>query len=169
MLGPAPVVDFDGTLARLDVAWDVLRRTAGVQRIEELWTRSGVAVWDDVTHAETLAANTAAALDAVLGRLEDATALAVLTSNSQASVRAFLGRFPALDEKVTVVVGRETLAGPKTDFTVFTHGFRLCVEATATARDGGPVVYVGDMDYELEFAHRLGAVPISVATLEARA
>jgi hypothetical protein len=169
MLGPAPVVDFDGTLARLDVAWSALRRAAGVQRIDELWARSGVAVWDEITRAEALAANTAAALDAVLGPLEHTKALAVLTSNSQASVHAFLGRFPALEDKVKVVVGRETLAGPKTDFAVFTHGFRLCVDATATARDGGPVVYVGDMDYELEFAQRLGAVPISVATLEADA
>jgi phosphoglycolate phosphatase-like HAD superfamily hydrolase len=168
MLGPAPVVDFDGTMARLDVAWSALRATAGVQRIDELWARADNGVWSDVTRAETLAAQTAAPVEVLVPMLERTRAIAVLTSNAEASVRAFLDRFPELDHRVVHVVGRETLAGPKTDFEVFERGYHQCVDATAAWRGAAPVVYVGDLAYELEFARRLGATAIDVASLDPR-
>jgi phosphoglycolate phosphatase-like HAD superfamily hydrolase len=166
MLGPAPVVDFDGTVARLEVAWAALREEAGVQRIDELWSSGGFDPWTDVTRAEVLAAETATAVAAVVQHLAATDAVAVLTSNAEQSVEAFLARYPELARRVVVVVGRETLAGPKTDFDVFSRGYRRCVEATADARGDGPVVYVGDMQYELDFATRLGATAISVSSLE---
>jgi phosphoglycolate phosphatase-like HAD superfamily hydrolase len=168
MLGRAPVVDFDGTVARLEVAWGQLRQTAGVRRIDELWSRDEPDVWDGVTRAEAEAAAAAAPVEAVVRHLETAHAVAVLTSNAERSVAAFLERFPDLGRRVVTVVGRETLAGPKSDFEVFERGYRRCVEATAEARGDGAVIYVGDMDYELDFARRLGATAISVTTLESR-
>ena len=39
MLGRAPIVDFDGTLARLDVDWDGLRRSLGLGSLDDLWRR----------------------------------------------------------------------------------------------------------------------------------
>jgi len=167
MLGLAPVVDFDGTLARLDIAWQALRDRSSVVRIDELWQRDTADVWLDVTEAETRAAEIAAPLEAVVTHLERVEAIAVLTSNAEASVRAFLRRFPDLDRRVVRVVGRETLAGPKTEFMVFERGYRQCVAATADVRGSQPVIYVGDMDYELEFARRLGATAVAVADLEA--
>lgn len=165
MLGPAPVVDFDGTIARLEVAWAELRTVAGVQRIDELWARDTPNAWADVTTAEAAAASCAPPVASILSQLEAARAVAILTSNAESSVAVFLDRFPALSRRVVTVVGRETLAGPKTDFDVFTRGYETCVEATASARGDGPVVYVGDMEYELDFARRLGARAIAVSTL----
>ena len=166
MLGPAPVVDFDGTVARLEVGWAALREQAGVQRIDELWGAGGFDPWTEVTRAEVLAAQTATAVEAVVEHFAAAEAVAVLTSNAEASVEEFLARYPELASRVVVIVGRETLAGPKSDFDVFSRGYHRCVEATAQARGDGPVVYVGDMQYELDFATRLGATAISVSTLE---
>jgi phosphoglycolate phosphatase-like HAD superfamily hydrolase len=166
MLGPAPVVDFDGTVARLEVAWARLRDAAGVHRIDELWHRDDPDPWVDVTRAEAEAAAAASPVDAVVRHLAAARAVAVLTSNAETSVAAFLDRFPDLRRRVVAVVGRETLAGPKTTFEVFERGYRRCVEATAAVRGDGPVVYVGDMDYELDFARRLGATAVAAATLE---
>jgi phosphoglycolate phosphatase-like HAD superfamily hydrolase len=166
MLGLAPVVDFDGTLARLDIAWQALRDRSGVVRIDELWQRDTADVWHDITEAETRAAAIAPPLEAVVVHLERVEAIAVLTSNSEASVSTFLRRFPDLERRVIRIVGRETLAGPKTEFTVFERGYQECVAATADARGSQPVIYVGDMDYELEFARRLGATAVAVADLE---
>jgi phosphoglycolate phosphatase-like HAD superfamily hydrolase len=159
-------VDFDGTVARLEVAWARLRDAAGVHRIDELWHRDDPDPWVDVTRAEAEAAAAASPVDAVVRHLAAARAVAVLTSNAETSVAAFLDRFPDLRRRVVEVVGREKLAGPKTTFAVFERGYRRCVEATAEARGDGPVVYVGDMDYELDFARRLGATAVAVATLE---
>ena len=64
-----------------------------------------------------------------------------------------------------VVVGRETMRGPKNNFDVFARGFTVCVEATAAARTESSIVYVGDMPHELAFAHRLGARTIDIEAL----
>ena len=167
MLGPAPVVDFDGTLARLELPWAKLRRAVGVsETIDELWSRPGPGAWDTVTDAEVAAARLAEPVMAVVSPLEAAESVAVLTSNSEHAVRAFLDRFDRLARVVSLVVGRETLAGPKKDFDVFARGFARCVAATADARGGGEVVYVGDAEYELGFARDLGARALSVEELE---
>jgi hypothetical protein len=167
MLGPAPVVDFDGTLARLELPWPKLRRAVDVSRsIDELWSRRDADAWETVREAEMAAAAVAEPVMAVVLPLEHARAFAVLTSNSEDAVRAFLGHFEELDRRVAVVVGRETLAGPKRDFDVFSRGFARCVEATADARSDQPVEYVGNDDYELDFARRLGARAWSVDELE---
>lgn len=166
MLGRAPIVDFDGTLARLDVAWAPLRSSLGVRRIDDLWARHDADAWDTVTGAERAAASTAEPVEAVLTLLERVEAVAVLTSNSERAVEAFLQRFPALEARVSAIVGRETLAGPKSSFDVFANGYGVCVGATARARGTEPVVYVGDMAYELEFANRLGARAYDVDDLE---
>jgi phosphoglycolate phosphatase-like HAD superfamily hydrolase len=167
MLGPAPVVDFDGTLARLEVPWPELRRAVGVDAsIDELWSRADQRAWEAVREAEVAAATLAEPVMDVLLPLEDAQAVAILTSNSEQAVRAFLDRFARLDRRVAVVVGRETLGGNKKDFDVFSRGLARCVDATTAARGDEPIVYVGDAAYEIEFARRLGARAVSVAELE---
>jgi phosphoglycolate phosphatase-like HAD superfamily hydrolase len=166
MFGPAPVLDFDGTLARLVIPWPSLRAELGLERIDDLWERPSATGWATVEEAEVLAAASAEPVAAVLALCSSADAIAVLTSNSEHSVRRFLARFTRLDQKVRCVVGRETLAGPKSSFPVFARGFTACVTETAAVRGDGPVVYVGDMDYEIEFARALGADAISVAEVE---
>jgi phosphoglycolate phosphatase-like HAD superfamily hydrolase len=167
MLGPAPVVDFDGTVARLEVPWPKLRRAVGVDdSIDELWARTDQRAWKTVRDAEVAAASLAEPVMEVVSSLEDARSVAILTSNSEEAVRAFLDRFERLARRVVVVVGRETLGGSKKDFDVFTRGFARCVDETADARGDDPIVYVGDAAYEVEFARRLGARAVSVAELE---
>jgi len=163
MFGPAPIVDFDGTIAALAVDWAGLRASLGVARIDDLWSRSSTNDWDVVAEAEADAARRAAPYTAVVDELMRSDTFAVLTSNSERAVTEFLRDHPVLADRIAIVVGRESLRGPKTTFTVFADGFHRCADATASARGTGPIVYVGDQTYELDFARRLGASALAAS------
>ena len=164
MTGRAPILDFDGTLAWLDVDWDGLRRRLGVTRIGDIWKADDPERgWAEVSAAETDAAATAQPVRPVLALIEDAANFAILSSNSVAAIGGFLERFPDLRARVAVVVGRETLEGPKSDFHVFERGYRRCLDALDNAEG---VTYVGDQAYELDFAARLGAEVVDAKTLD---
>jgi hypothetical protein len=165
ILGPAPVIDFDGTLARLCVPWGDVRDTVDVDRIDDLWERRDQQAWGVVRAAEVDAAAAAEPVPATVDALRGVVSFAVLTSNSEAAVRRFLTRFPSLEARAGLVVGRDQLGGPKTTFDVFARGFASCRRRTAAARGDGPLVYLGDRDFELRFARRLGAVATHVAEL----
>ena len=166
MPGRPLVADFDGTLTRLPVDWDFLRRRLGVERVSDTWWACSAEAWDAVTRAEVAAA-------AVSPLVEEAAALvgraprgfAVLTANSEHAVDRFLERFPELRATCRIVVGRETLGGPKTDPERFERGLNLCAACLGSTPDR--VDYLGDADYELALATALGAaaipVPASVA------
>lgn len=166
ILGPAPIVDFDGTLALLVVPWQALRSELQVSRVEDLWRTENQGAWDAVTAAEIQAAAAAEPVSALIEALETVRSFAVLTANSELAVTAFCGRFGELGERLGVVVGRETLVGPKRDFGVFRLGFEACVASTSVERGSAPIVYVGDDGYELEFARRLGANAVHVGDLD---
>jgi len=163
--GAAVVSDFDGTLARLDIDWDALREELSVARIEDLWADPGLQRWESVTRAEVDAAATAPPVPFVMDALSSVPAVAVLTSNDETAVDTFLDRWPALRSKVRAVVGRRTLAGPKTDFEIFSFGYARCCAAIASD-DRARIAYLGDRDYELAFARRLGAEPFDVTDLD---
>lgn len=165
ILGPAPIVDFDGTLACLHVLWDDLRARLDVDRIGQLWDRDDPHAWSIVRDAEVEAADHATSFEPVRASLERASTFAVLTSNSEDAVARFLARFTSLESRVAAIVGRETLAGPKHDYDVFERGFTRCVTATAPERADERVVYVGDAQWELDFARRLGAHAIDAHEL----
>jgi phosphoglycolate phosphatase-like HAD superfamily hydrolase len=164
-LGAAVVSDFDGTLANLEVSWPHLRETLAVARIEELWKDPDMQRWDAVAQAEIEAARTASPVSFVVRALGSVPDIAVLTSNDERAVETFLDRWPELASRVRVVVGRRTLAGPKTDFEIFSSGYAKCLRAIA-----GPapvdIAYIGDQQYELDFARRLGASTFGVHELE---
>ena len=161
--GREPILDFDGTLARLDVDWDGLRRKLGVRRIDELWAGGREQDWAEVTAAEVAAARRAIPVPAVAHYLEATDRFAILTGNSATAVAAFLERFPALRSRLVAVVGREALGGPKSQFEVFERGFRAC-QATLGS---DLTTYVGDQPFELEFARLLGAEIVDVAAIDA--
>src|SRR5262245_5560361 len=147
MLGRSPITDFDGTLARLPVAWEALRIQLRVRRLADLWEREdAVRCWQVVRNAEVAAAREAVPIDAVGSRLQRADAFAILTSNAEDSVLEFLEHFPKLRSRCACVVGRETLGGPKDDFRIFRRGFDLCVAATAHARAEAAIEFVGNED-----------------------
>jgi hypothetical protein len=163
MLGLAPVLDFDGTLTHLGVDWVGLRQELGVDRIDDLWSRAGN--WNIVAEAEIAAASVAAAVAPVATILSAVRCFAVLTSNDARAVTRFVERFPALRDRLAIVVGREELGGPKTDFARFEVGMQQCLEATEQHRGGERAVYVGDSPYELDFALRLGLNVVDVEDL----
>jgi phosphoglycolate phosphatase-like HAD superfamily hydrolase len=164
-LGAAVVSDFDGTLANLEISWPALRERLSVARIEDLWKDPDMQRWDTITYAEVEAARTASPVASVLEALGTVPDIAVLTSNDETAVETFLGRWPELGSRVRVVVGRRTLGGPKTDFEIFSTGYQRCVHAIA-AHDPMSVAYVGDQEYELDYARRLGASTFGVSELE---
>ncbi|MGD0448925.1 MAG: hypothetical protein ABSB36_10020 [Candidatus Dormibacteria bacterium] len=171
MLGRAPIVDFDGTLARLGVDWDGLRARLGLTSLDDLWAAEqgpggggdldGQA-WQAVISAEVAAARQADPVEPMLEALVRCEGFAVLTGNSEAAVDAFLDRRPELRSLCLAVAGRETLRGSKRDPAAFSRGFRRCAEAIEEVREGGPLVYVGDLAWELVAARQLGALAIDV-------
>jgi phosphoglycolate phosphatase-like HAD superfamily hydrolase len=167
-LGGAVVSDFDGTLAVLEISWPRLRERLAVARIEELWKDPDMQRWDTVAEAEIEAARAASPVPSVVRALESVADIAVLTSNDEVAVAAFLERWPELRSRVRVVVGRRTLAGPKTDFEIFSAGYAKCLHAIS-GPGPAPVTYIGDQDYELDFARRLGADAVGVRELESAA
>ncbi|MGD0370261.1 MAG: hypothetical protein ABSC16_00980 [Candidatus Dormibacteria bacterium] len=166
MLGRAPILDFDGTLTRLPVDWDGLRSRLGVRTLRDLEGRDPDA-WRQVTQAEVDAAHSAVANEAAVDALHLCSGFAVLTDNSETAVTAFLERNPALGCRCLAVVGRETLGRSKREPEAFARGFDLCLKATAPLRSGELPVYIGDRDWELEAARRLGALAIGVSELGA--
>lgn len=163
--GLALVSDFDGTLADLRVDWPALRAQLEVKSILELWIR-GAGAWSEVTFAECAAAATARPVSVGHELALSSMACAVLTNNSELAVRRYLDRHPTLERRVCAVVGRESLDGPKNDETRFTSGFAQCVDALSERLGHVPTIvgYVGDQDYELEFARRLTSTVIDVRT-----
>lgn len=165
MLGAAPIIDFDGTLARLQVPWAALRAQLGVNRLDDLWG-ADPSGWAPIAEAEVAAAEVAIPIAGMLAQLEQSRGFAVLTNNSEAAVRAFLGRHPWLAERCAAIAGRESLGGPKQDPRHFLRGFELCAAATASFRGDEGIVYVGDLPWELSFARNLGAIAIDVVEVE---
>lgn len=164
MLGRAPIVDFDGTIAALPVDWDALRLQIGVQRIDDIWAVATES-WPLVTEAEIQAAGCAKANEALVHLLAETETFTVLTSNSSLAVYRFMERFSGLRAKLADVVGREQLAGPKSDFQTFTRGVQRCLAASGATPSQSPTVYIGDAAYELDFAARLGLKTIDVADI----
>lgn len=169
ILGPAPILDFDGTLAVLPVDWRELRGRLAVVSIEHLWLTeaSTSSRWDLVTDAEVAAAALAQPVPATVQALDRVRTFSILSSNSERSIAVFLARFPALAGRKRLVVGRETVGGSKRDPDLFAVAFWACRDATAAERGTGPVVYLGDSAFELELAAALGAIALHVDELPA--
>ena len=163
IFGPAPILDFDGTIADLRVDWASLRRLLGVSSVDDLWEIQGD--WNAVTSAEMSAAATARPHEPVLRRLRSVHCFAVLTSNDARAVRRFFSRFPVEAAKLAVVVGRTEMGGPKRDPAYFQLGLDRCIGSTRHARGNSAPLYVGNERYELEFARRSGLLTIDITEL----
>jgi phosphoglycolate phosphatase-like HAD superfamily hydrolase len=93
------------------------------------------------------------------------TRFAILTSNSSDAVHRFLERFPLLEQRLAIVIGRDELGGPKTEFDVFQVGIAKCLSALQQVDKDEQSTYLGDSPYELDFAHRLGLRALNVSEL----
>lgn len=163
-IGPATIVDFDGTVTRLAIDWAALRSALRIDRIGDLWDRPG-ADWSPVTRAEVTAATSAILDPAMRSVLESRVAFAVITDNASEAIYTFFMRHADLRERLVAVAGREQLGGPKRDERCFARGYAACRDALRPFSGGQPITYIGDQDWELRFAHRLGAVAIDIAQL----
>jgi phosphoglycolate phosphatase-like HAD superfamily hydrolase len=163
MLGLAPVLDFDGTLTNLAIDWAKLRRRLNVERIDELWSRPND--WSIVSSEEIGAAEIADPIRPVVDGLSRVRDFAVLTSNDAAAVHRFVDRFPLLKVRLRLVIGRHELGGPKTDFSRFESGVRRCLVATGQDQGQAIPVYVGDSQFELDFARKMGMRAVDVKEL----
>lgn len=155
MLGPTPILDFDGTITHLPVDWPSLRRRLGIQHILDIWDNHTPS-WTAVTKAEVEAAMISEPLHPVFDELGKIPRFAVVSSNATVCVRTFFDRFPALGRRVALVVGRDELGGPKTDFDRFARAIWQCAAALEFREAQHSLTYVGNEPYELEFARRLG-------------
>jgi len=162
--GRVLITDFDGTLVDLAVDWPALRARLGVQRIRDIWSRGDPQLLQAVTAAEREGAIAGHPVGPALDFVHGFERYAVLSDNSEVAVDAFLSGYPEIRARCEVVVGRESLGGPKRERDHFVDGIEICRRALAGAE--GHVVYLGDSDYELTFARELGLETVDVATLQ---
>jgi FMN phosphatase YigB (HAD superfamily) len=163
-IGTRPICDFDGTIAVLPVSWTDLRNQLGVRSIEDLWLTDGHSGWTVVTAAERRAALAARPVLPVIRALTAATRYAVLTNNDETAVAMALDGITELEEIERLIVGRATLSASKRDPAAFERDYDMCREFLQI--DAGAVVYVGDSDYEIQFARELGARPVAIGRHE---
>jgi|APSaa5957512535_1039671.scaffolds.fasta_scaffold21897_2 phosphoglycolate phosphatase-like HAD superfamily hydrolase len=160
-INTSAIIDFDETLMPLAVDWEGLRKYLNVSRLGDLWDRSHpLFEWEPVRQHEIEAAETSPFINHTLEVLKSVTSFAVLTNNSEQAVATALARLPEIEKKVSLIVGRETLKGPKQKRSNFDHGFKNALDSLSTI--GKSTYYLGDQDYELNFAKDLGAIPIRV-------
>lgn len=160
----AVVYDLDNTLVRLDVDWDEVRsEVAALLRARDLpvepdslWAMLEVAerhgcedqVLAVITDHERAGARTAERL-ALADSLPGDGPVGVCSLNSQAACRIALERH-GLDERVDVVVGRDTVGAYKPDPEPLLAAIdALEVEPTRS-------LFVGDGDRDAETAERAG-------------
>ncbi|MBD35942.1 MAG: hypothetical protein CL512_04160 [Actinobacteria bacterium] len=157
------ISDFDETILKLDIDWNALREKLKVNKISDLWQNSNSEKsWLLIQEVELAAARTGKFLSHTVDLLESANSFAILTNNSESAVKAALSRSSRLNERCSIIVGRETLEGPKQDQERFAKGFSKCLESLSLNKKNSSIYYLGDQDYELEFARSLRAQPIRV-------
>lgn len=154
------VSDFDGTLCNLAVNWPQLKSDFGLSFIESGWDLCGQPkeqFWRAVADAEYRAVEHSELIMPVVAFLESSDRLVILTNNSEQAVAQFIARHGLFKPMTHLsIVGRETLGGSKRNRSLFTSSIELAISNNSTRPSR--VAYIGDSDYELEYAHEMGLV-----------
>jgi phosphoglycolate phosphatase-like HAD superfamily hydrolase len=161
--GRVLITDFDGTLVKLAVDWPALRARLGVQRIRDVVTRGDPQLLHTLAAAEREGAIAGQPVEPALAFVRSFDRYAVLSDNSEIAIDAYLSGYPEIRARCDVMVGRESLGGPKSERDHFVDGLEICRRALG---GGEHVVYLGDTAHELAFARELGLETIDVATLQ---
>jgi hypothetical protein len=146
------IFDFDGTLTQLSVNWQSLRDKLGLKKLSEYWwlpVSEQTLALAEISRTEMLGLTNKPLIDKQI--LENCQSWSVLTNNCESTVLAFLQR-EAIAHKPSIILGRESLKGPKEDFEVFKQALHSITEASSASAH----VYIGDSDYEIEFCSYLG-------------
>ena len=160
------IFDFDGTLTNLGVDWTSLKRQLSVNTLSEVWNfpenefRSAAEL---ISSFEISGLGKELKFD--IQRLRIFDQFSVLTNNSERTVKIFFDRLNASNKcseiNPTEIVGRETLLAPKESASSFQRGIQLILTAMNIPL-GSECFYIGDQDYELDFAGKLGLKPLSI-------
>jgi phosphoglycolate phosphatase len=182
------VLDLDGTVCRLDVAWqEVKRELAGIAAAHGLAASEQTRVLDLFEEARRLGSSDAVhAIERALARAEIAgtttctvnddlvawvrqlpsqTPVAVLSLNCVEAVWRALRR-AGLDGRVAEIIGREDVAARKPD----PEGLQLLLDRHSARPERS--LFIGDSDFDFECARRADVPSLDVrelATLRERA
>jgi phosphoglycolate phosphatase-like HAD superfamily hydrolase len=154
---PGLIFDFDQTLTKLDVNWELLRAELQVDSLSNLW-ETNPDRWEVVASREIDAALVSPINHLVYRLWEKSSFVAVLSNNSERAIRAFLERLDHAHQ--WLVVGRETLGGPKQTPRIFREGVRKILEASGFCEED--FTYIGDEEYEMSYAQLIGLSTLHV-------
>ena len=158
------IFDFDGSITNLRVDWDSLKKNLSITRISEIWNLPVLEkqiAFDQISDYEVKGITTELLIDRSL--FNEFKHISVLTNNSEGTVAHFFDNLNK-DYKINqpvLVVGRETLQGPKENEEIFRRAIKLIFKAMNIASVEN-CIYVGDQEYELLFAREIGLNSIDI-------
>jgi hypothetical protein len=155
------ISDFDGTITNLDVDWKGLRERLSVSSIEELLLEDFKRSWLDLKKVEINGVTAEWASIDVRKRIANVESFSILTNNDKEAVSKFFDLQSEIAEKPTIVIDRNFLGGSKKNFKNFSKGIDTCLTHMHCG-NLKEVVYLGDSNYEIEFAEQLGLFAIQV-------
>lgn len=162
------VFDLDGTLVNLEVDWEKLRTSMGLDYIEQIWTLPEPMkshAWKRVAEAEQAAVAASPRIESTC-KLLDKIKFAVLTNNSEWCAREFLTKQARLDTH-GIVVGREWLKDSKRNKKRFSEAIEYILSHVEPSpkMSRSRLAYFGDSKYELEYATEMNLMTFSVNDL----
>ena len=159
------IFDFDGTITNLRVDWDLLKKNLSITRISEIWNlqdHERQIAFDQVSDFEVKGITLELLIDRNI--FHYFKQIAVLTNNSEETVNRFFDNLTKdrIINPPVLVVGRETLQGPKEDQEIFGSAIKLIFNAMNISSPEN-CVYVGDQEYELHYAKKIGLNAIGIS------
>jgi phosphoglycolate phosphatase-like HAD superfamily hydrolase len=154
------IFDFDGTITNLNVDWNSLKTEIAVEKISEIWNleeSQKIAAIKIISEYEIAGLS----FDLIFDReyFELFQKFSILTNNSEETVARFfyeLNRNSSLIKiKPEKIVGRSKLQGSKENEKIFNDQI-VCLLMAMKIRYPSNCVYIGDQEYELEFAKKIG-------------
>lgn len=163
------ISDFDGTLTDLRINWDEFRSKFGLKNVSQVWSLPANKQSEVFSYLSELETNTVVPeLLIPWEYFQRFESFSVLTNNSELAVFRFFSEllkiYPTKFMQPRIIVGRESLNGSKEVFETFKNGINMIVGGTQMF-DLGEVTYLGDQEYEINFAEYLGMRTIHVSNL----
>jgi hypothetical protein len=148
------ISDFDGTISVLNVDWTSLRTKLKVKSIEDLLCVGIQPSWNILRTAELDGVQSQWVSSEVRTILQGSTSFSVFTNNDQDAVEEFFSRQQTA-AKPSSIIDRKKIEGSKKVFEKFKTGITLCMESMGCISTKG-VLYLGDSDYEMSYARKIG-------------
>lgn len=160
------IFDFDGTITNLNVDWKSLKAELRVETISEIWNlpkQQKKEAHKIVSEFELRGLSYKLIFNENL--FTSMNHFSVLTNNSEKIVRKFFNGINSNSIKPIIdpfmVLGRETLQGPKENKTIFATNVNRILDGMKI-KSPESCIYVGDQEYELDFADKIGLIPVHI-------